>query len=298
MKNDSIETKRSNFKKRIQQKRIIVAPGAYDAFSAKLIEQIGFEALYITGAGISASLLGLPDIGLVTMNEMVDQAKRIVDATSLPIICDADTGYGGVLNVMRTVKEFEKAGVCAIHIEDQVIPKRCGHLEGKRVISTDQMVDKLKAALDTREDKNFLIIARTDARAIFGLSEAIERGHLYAEAGADIIFVEAPESIEELKEIGKSFDNIPILINRGGGGKTPALSASDLEALGFRIVIFPGDAQRAAGKAILNVMKSLKETGNTDKVLDLMMSFEERFDLLGLARFQELESLYTRSKKD
>ena len=284
--------KRKAFRKRIEEKQIIIAPGIYDAFTAKLAEHVGFEALYITGAGIAAGLLGVPDIGLVTMTEQLEQARRIVGATDLPVICDADTGYGNPLNVLRTVKEFERAGIYAIHLEDQVMPKKCGHLDGKRVIPIEEMVNKLKAALDARIDSNFLIIARTDARAIYGLQDAIERGQRFAEVGADMIFIEAPESVDELVTIGKSLTRVPLLVNRGGGGKTPGLSAEELGALGFRIVIFPGDAQKAAGKAVLRVLGTLKERGNVDTVQEMMMSFEERFETLGLAHFRKLEQLY------
>jgi 2-methylisocitrate lyase-like PEP mutase family enzyme len=292
----STKDKRRRFKERLQQGPIIIAPGCYDAFSAKLVEFAGFETGYMTGAGVSAGLAGMPDVGLLTMTEMVEQARRISDATGLPIISDADTGYGGPLNVRRTVEQFERAGVCAIHLEDQEIPKKCGHLEGKRVISAGRMVDRLKASLDARTDENFLIIARTDARATHGLDEALDRGRRYAETGADVIFIEAPESVEEVQEIGRRFKDVPLLMNRGGGGKTPALSAAELERMGFQIVIFPGDLQKAAGKAMIEILSILKETGNTDSAQAMMMSFEERFEILGLSRFRELESLYSRDE--
>ncbi len=292
-----MDKRRKAFRKRIGENHIIVAPGVYDAFTAKLATHVGFEALYATGAGIAAGLLGVPDIGLVTMTEQLEQAGRIVNAADLPVVCDADTGYGNPLNVQRTVKEFERAGVCAIHLEDQVMPKRCGHLEGKKVSSTGEMVNKLKAALDARTDEDFLIIARTDARAEYGLQHAIDRGLKYAETGADMIFIEAPESLDELILIGKSFTRVPLLVNRGGGGKTPALSAAELENMGFRLVIFPGDTQKAAGKAVLNALSTLKERGNVDTVQDRMMTFQERFEILGLARFRELELLYADKKK-
>jgi 2-methylisocitrate lyase-like PEP mutase family enzyme len=296
MNNLPTKDKRRQFKKRLQHRPIVIAPGCYDGFSAKLVEFVGFEAVYMTGAGVSAGLVGVPDVGLLTMTEMVEQARRISDATGLPIISDADTGYGGPLNVRRTVEQFERTGACAIHLEDQEIPKKCGHLEGKRVISAGRMVDRLKASLDVRVDENFLIIARTDARATHGLNEALDRGRLYAETGADVIFIEAPESVDEVEEIGRRFTDVPLLINRGGGGKTPALSAADLERMGFQIVIFPGDLQKAAGKAMIEILKILKETGNTESAQAMMMSFEERFEILGLSRFRELESVYSREE--
>jgi 2-methylisocitrate lyase-like PEP mutase family enzyme len=296
MNNLSTKDKRRLFKERLQHGPIVIAPGCYDAFSVKLVEFVGFEAVYMTGAGVSAGLVGMPDVGLLTMTEMVEQARRISDATGLPIISDADTGYGGPLNVRRTVEQFERTGACAIHLEDQEIPKKCGHLEGKRVISAGRMVDRLKASLDARPDENFLIIARTDARATHGLDEALDRGRLYAETGADVIFIEAPESVDEVEEIGRRFKDVPLLMNRGGGGKTPALSAAELERMGFQIVIFPGDLQKAAGKAMIEILSILKETGNTDSAQAMMMSFEERFEILGLSRFRELESLYSRDE--
>jgi 2-methylisocitrate lyase-like PEP mutase family enzyme len=296
MNNLPTRDKRRLFKERLQHRPIVIAPGCYDGFSAKLVEFVGFEAVYMTGAGVSAGLVGVPDVGLLTMTEMVEQARRISDATGLPIISDADTGYGGPLNVRRTVEQFERTGACAIHLEDQEIPKKCGHLEGKRVISAGRMVDRLKASLDVRVDENFLIIARTDARATHGLNEALDRGRLYAETGADVIFIEAPESVDEVEEIGRRFTDVPLLINRGGGGKTPALSAADLERMGFQIVIFPGDLQKAAGKAMIEILKILKETGNTESAQAMMMSFEERFEILGLSRFRELESVYSREE--
>lgn len=284
--------KRRAFKERMKKDGIIVGAGVYDGLSAKIVEHLGFEAVYMTGAGVSASVLGVPDIGLLTMSEMVRQARNIVAAVNLPVISDADTGYGNPINMMRTVREYEQAGVCAIHIEDQEMPKRCGHLEGKRVVSKAEMVQKIRAAVEARTDPDFVIIARTDARAIHGFEDAMERGHAYEEAGADVVFIEAPESVEEIKLIGKSF-SVPTLINRGGGKKTPWLSTSELEALGVKIVIFPGDTQKAAAKAMIEVLKVLKETGNTTSFQDKMLSFEERFDLLGLPKYRNLEKKYS-----
>jgi 2-methylisocitrate lyase-like PEP mutase family enzyme len=292
MSSNNIAELRRLFKERVNTGPIVLAPGCYDAFSAKLISFVGFESLYMTGAGVSAGLVGVPDMGLLTMTEMVETARRIADVTNLPIIADADTGYGGSLNVRRTVKEYEKAGVCAIHLEDQEIPKRCGHLEGKSVVSRALMIDRIKAAVDARTDPNFLIIARTDARATHGLTEALDRGRLCAEAGADVIFVEAPEGRNEMEKICRAFRDFPLLINRGGAGKTPALSVSELDRMGYRIVIFPGDIQKAAGKAMIDVLSVLKKTGDTQSIQDKMMSFEDRFEILGLSRYREIESRY------
>jgi len=276
------------FYKRLHDNKILVAPGAYDAFSAKLIEHMGFEVIYITGAGVSASMLGAPDIGLITMTEQLQQARYIVNAVKIPIICDADTGYGNPISVMRTVKEFEKAGVSAIHLEDQEIPKKCGHLEGKRLVSKEEMVQKIRAAVQARESKHFIIIARTDARSVNGLNDALERGHAYMRAGADGLFVEAPESLDELKMIGSVFSGVPLLLNCGGK-KTPSLSVSKAEKLGFSIIIFPGDLQRAAGMAMLNALRVLKNEGTNQSFQKNILSFDERFEILGLRKYLEQE---------
>lgn len=276
------------FKKRLQEKGIIVAPGAYDALGAKLIGHMGFEAVYATGAGISAGFLAEPDLGLVTMTEQLTQARNIVNAVDIPVICDADTGYGDIINVMRTVREFERAGVAAIHIEDQEMPKRCGHLEGIRLIGQEDMVAKLRAAKEARESQDFTIIARTDARSVYGLEAALERGRAYIEAGADGLFIEAPENIEEVKIIARTFSGVPLLLNRGGK-KTPPLSVAQAEELGFKIIIYPGDLQRAAAKAMLNTLEVLKKEGNTASIQQNMLSFDERFELLGIEKYYDLE---------
>jgi len=290
MSNLTVPQKRSRFKQRLMdEKRILVAPGVYDAFSAKMLEAVGFEAAYMTGAGVSASLVGRADLGLTTMTEMVDQARRIVDTVSLPLICDADTGYGGLLNVRRTVKQYENAGVCGLHLEDQEIPKRCGHLEGKRVVAPQDMVARLKSALEARTDENLVIIARTDARAVQGLDDALARGRLYAEAGADVLFIEAPENLAEMQKIVETFPDVPLLINMGGV-KTPSLSVADLQQMGFQIAIFPGDTQKAAGWAMREVLQELKATGTTARYQDRMLSFQERFEILDLGRLRDLEA--------
>jgi 2-methylisocitrate lyase-like PEP mutase family enzyme len=293
MNDSDTAEKRRCFKSRLTRKPIVVAPGCYDAFSARLIEYAGFEAAYMTGAGVSAGLAGVPDIGLLTMTEMVEQARRITDAVKIPLISDADTGYGGALNVYRTVRQFESAGVCAVHIEDQELPKRCGHLEGKRIVPVETMVERIKAAVDARSDPNFLIIARTDARAVYGLDDAIERSRRYGQAGADVLFVEAPEGLEELETIGRALSGRPLFVNRGGAEKTPHVSAQALEELGFSIVIFPGDTQKAAGQAMLEVLQVLKKTGNTEDVQDKMMGFHDRFELLGLSGYRDMEAGWT-----
>ncbi|MBA7610969.1 Carboxyvinyl-carboxyphosphonate phosphorylmutase [subsurface metagenome] len=276
----------------LKQPGLIVAPGAENAFTAKIIEQTGgFRAVYMTGSGTAASLIGTPDVGLLTMTEMVTQARNLAMATDLPVIADADAGYGNILNVMRTVREYEKSGVAAIHIEDQVAPKRCGHFEGKRVISQDEMVGKIKAAVDAREDTDFVLIARTDARAPLGLDEAIKRARAYAEAGADVIFVEALQSVEEIRVIVQSI-NAPLLVNMVEGGKTPILTTRELEEIGIKIVIFPIDAQCVAAKAIQELMQELKVTGSVKGFVHRRVTFEEYRSITGFARYEETEKKY------
>ena len=280
------------FRNLLRQPGIIVAPGAHNAFTAKIIEQTGgFQAVYMTGSGTTMSLLGEPDIGLLTMTEMVTQAKNIDNAVSLPVIADADTGYGNAINMMRTVREYEKSGVAAIHIEDQIAPKKCGHFEGKQVISQDEMVGKLKAALDACQDPDFVIIARTDARAVIGFEEGIKRAHAYAEAGVDVIFFEAPQSLEELRTIAQTI-KVPILVNMDEGTKTPLLTTKELEEMGFKIVIYPRSAPCAAAKAVQELMLELKNTGTTKGFSNRIVGFEERNLITGLARYKELEKKY------
>ena len=280
-------------RKILQDPEILIAPGAHNAFTAKIIEQAGFKAVYMTGSGAAMDLLGSPDLGFLTMSEMVAHARNIVQATSLPVIADADTGYGNALNVMRTVREYEGAGVAGLHIEDQVAPKRCGHFSGKEVISREEMIGKIKAALDSRRDQNLVVIARTDARAVMGLQEAIERGVAYAEAGADMIFVDAPESAEELSLIARSIP-APLMANLSEGGKTPLLSAQELQDMGYKLVIYPRSAAGAAAKAIQELMAVLKRDGTTEKYLDRIISFEGRNQITGLAYYRELDKKYLR----
>ena len=277
----------------LKSPEILIAPGAHNAFTAKIIEQAGFKAVYMTGSGAAMDLLGSPDLGFLTMSEMVAHARNIVQATSLPVIADADTGYGNALNVMRTVREYEGAGVAGLHIEDQVAPKRCGHFSGKEVISREEMIGKIKAALDSRRDQNLVVIARTDARAVLGLQEAIERGVAYAEAGADMIFVDAPESAEELSLIARSIP-APLMANLSEGGKTPLLSAQELQDMGYKLVIYPRSAAGAAAKAIQELMAVLKRDGTTEKYLDRIISFEGRNQITGLAYYRELDKKYLR----
>jgi len=281
----------TRLRQRLRQPGILVAPGAHDALTARIVERVGFEAVYFTGAGFSYTHLGAPDLGLVSLSETVWRAAAVVEATGLPVIADADTGYGNALNVTRAVREFERAGVAAIQLEDQVSPKRCGHLSGKAVIETDEMIGKIRAAADTRQDADLVIIARTDARAVLGLEQAIERVQRYREAGADLLFVEAPTSKEELAAIARRLPP-PIMANMVEGGSTPLCAAAELDAMGYRLVIFPGAAVRMAAAAITKLMAALKQDGTTAGLLDQMLSFRELNDLLGLETYRQIEERF------
>jgi methylisocitrate lyase len=271
--------------------KIIVAPGAFDALSARLVEQAGFPAVYVTGAGVASSRLGVPDIGLATMSEVLDTAKNITGATDIPVICDTDTGYGNALNLMRTVREFERIGVAAIQVEDQITPKRCGHTEGKQIVTKEEMVSKIEA-FQYAKRSDLVLIARTDAIAVNGLDDAIDRAKAYARAGADVLFVEAPRTVEELKRIPELLD-VPLLVNMvEGGGKTPLLPVKELEGMGFRIAIFPTSAWMAAIKAMQEVLRELKVNGSTDGYAEHMVSFQEMFEIVGLSHYKALEEKY------
>lgn len=267
---------------------IIIAPGAADALTARIIQEAGFSVVYATGAGIANSMLGVPDIGLTTMTEVLWQAKNIANSVDVPVIADADTGYGNPINAMRTIREYEQAGIAGLHIEDQIFPKKCGHFVGKAVVPKEEMIKKIQAALEARTDPDFVIIARTDARSVNGLDDAINRGKAYESAGADMLFIEAPESVEELKIIGSSF-KVPVVANMVEGGKTPLLDATELEKLGFKLVLFANAALRASALAVKNIMKILKEEGTTKNALNLMIDFKERQRIVGLDKIQELE---------
>jgi 2,3-dimethylmalate lyase len=277
------------FRELLSASDLIQAPGAYDCLSARLIEAAGFPVVYMTGFGTSASYLGRPDVGLLGMSEMVENARRIVDAVSVPVIADADTGYGNAINVIRTIQAYERAGVAGIHIEDQVAPKKCGHLEGKQLISAAEMAQKVRAAVDARNSSDFAIIARTDARAVEGLDGALERARLYREAGADILFVEAPESEREIETIAESLRGIPLLFNWAEGGKTPPVSLERLREFGFRIVIFPISTLLVAAQAITSALEVIKHQGTPVSVMAHMTPFREFVNSLGFADIRELE---------
>lgn len=271
----------------------LLAPGAFDALSARLIEEAGFDSVYMTGFGTAASVLGRPDVGLLTMSEMVEHARQISQAVSpLPVIADADTGYGNPISVIRTVQEYELAGVAAIHIEDQVAPKKCGHMAGKEVVPKSDMVNKIKAAVDARNSPDFVIIARTDARAVEGLDAAIERAKSYRDAGADVLFIEAPEGMDEIERVASTFTDIPLLYNWAEGGKTPPLTYDQIAGLGFKIIIFPVGALLSATQAIRSILKSLREERTPIKVMDKMVPFSEFLDFIGLPEIRDLEQRY------
>jgi 2-methylisocitrate lyase-like PEP mutase family enzyme len=280
---------RRKFKGLLDQKKLIVAPGAYDALTAKLIEGAGFQAVYMTGYGTAAARFGLPDIGLLTMTEMLSNARAIADAVKIPLIADADTGYGNPLNVVRTVREYEKAGAAAIHIEDQVWPKRCGHMSGKQVIRKAEMAAKVKAAVDSRSADDFLIIARTDALAVEGWDATIERGRAYVEAGADIMFVEAPETVEQMEQIPKLF-NVPCLINMAP--RTPSVPAETLERMGYAVAIYPAVCLAATIRANMEALEQMKQAGRPADFGDFLAAFMQFNQFLGVPEYNELEQKY------
>jgi 2,3-dimethylmalate lyase len=268
---------------------MVLAPGCYDALGARLVEEAGFPALYMTGFGTAASRLGRPDVGLLTMTEMVDTARRIADAVGIPVIADADTGYGNAINVIRTVREYEAAGVAAIHLEDQLMPKKCGHMEGKALIPAVEMASKVSAAVAARRSADFLIIARTDARAVEGLPAALERARRYRDAGADVLFVEAPESTEEIDTIARAFPDVPLLFNYAEGGKTPPVTHAFLRDLGFSLVIFPVSTLLVATVAIRAVLGQIKRDGSPVNVVSSLLPFHDFLDFIGLPEICELE---------
>ena len=284
--------KKTEFASRLRNGDYLTAPGVFDLISARIADRMGFPALYMTGYGVVASSFGLPDAGLASYTEMVDRVKTIAASTLTPLIADGDTGYGDLLNVQRTVRGYEQAGAVAIQLEDQKIPKKCGHTPNRRVIPVDDMVAKIRVAVAARESENFLVIARTDARTQYGLAEAIGRGQAFAEAGADVVFVEAPESVDEMIEICREIDG-PLMANMVNGGKTPLLSAEELKDLGYQIVIFPGTALLAAGSAVQSVYQHLKATGSSRGLPTPLYDFEEFNRLMGFEEVWAFEKKWT-----
>ena len=275
----------------LADKKIVVAPGAHDALTARVVEKAGFEAVYMTGYGQAASHLGCPDVGLLSLTEMVDRARNMASCVDIPVIADADTGFGNAINTMRTVKLYEAAGVAAIQLEDQVSPKRCGHMKGREVIARDEMVGKIKAATDARSDQDLLIIARTDARTVYGIDEALERGKAYEEAGADIIFIESPENVDELRRVNEEI-SIATLANMVEGGRTPLVTSTELESYGFDLVIFPTASTYITSKAMMQLMSTLMQEGTTAGMIDQMVTFSEFNELIGLAEIDGLGKKY------
>ncbi len=276
----------------LESGQTIVAPGAFDPLSARLVEDAGFPAVYMTGFGTSAALIGRPDVGLLTMTEMAGNAGRIAAAVDIPVIADADTGYGNPLNVIRTVGAYEAAGVAGIHIEDQVAPKKCGHLEGKLVIPAEEMAQKVRAAAEARARPEFVIIARTDARAVEGLERSLQRARMYREAGADVLFIEALTSEAEAEEAARAFPGVPLLFNWAEGGKTPPISLDRLRELGYRIVIFPIATLLAATGAMRRILQEISRAGTPAAALRELPTFAEFVDFIGLPQVREAERRY------
>ena len=285
-----------NLKSMLKSKKPLVIPGVYDALSAKIAQKVGFNAMFQTGYGTSATLFGMPDYGFIGASETVDNARRICRAVQVPVIVDSDTGYGNALSVWKLVKELESAGASGIFLEDQRWPKRCGHMQGKEVVSQEEYTEKLSASIDARENKDFIIVARTDARATEGLDEAIERGKQNKKTGADAIFIEAPRSIDEMKQIGKEI-NAPLVANMIEGGATPLSSAESLSKMGFNIILYPLSVLYANTFATMNILTELKKSGNTSKYKQKVVNFDQFNDLVELTKFRKMEKKYKKSKK-
>ena len=281
-----------SIKKLLKDKsRPLVIPGVYDAIGAKIVEKVGFDAMFQTGYGTSATLFGMPDYGFIGSTETVDNARRICRAVSVPVIVDADTGYGNALSVWKLVQELENAGASGIFLEDQRWPKRCGHMQGKEVVPIDEYAEKLQAALDARSNKNFIIVARTDARATEGLDKAIERGLYYKKVGADVIFVEAPKTIQEMKKIGSAID-APLVANMIEGGATPISSETKLHEMGFKIILYPLSVLFSNTYATLQILRELKRSGTTRKLNKKLVNFDQFNDLVELKKYRKLEKQY------
>jgi 2-methylisocitrate lyase-like PEP mutase family enzyme len=287
--------RRAALSRRLAEGPIVVAPGVYEMISAKMADRMGFDALYMTGYGTVSSYLGMPDAGIASYTDMVDRVARFASITRTPMICDADTGFGGLLNVMHTVRGYEQAGACMIQIEDQEFPKKCGHMLGRRVVPAETMEDRIRVAVETRVDPNFLVIARTDARTTLGLDEALRRAERYARAGADVLFVESPESVEEMRKICESFD-LPCLANMVEGGRTPVLSKADLHAIGYRLAIFPATAFLAAGAAYAQIYQHFAEHGSSSGVETPLHDFQKFSQMMGFDWVSEFDKRYAREE--
>lgn len=281
----------NSLKKLLGRPKPLVIPGVYDAIGAKIAQKVGFEAMFQTGYGTSATLFGMPDYGFIGPTETVENARRICRAVSVPVIVDSDTGYGNALSVWKLVNELEKAGAAGIFLEDQKWPKRCGHMAGKEVVDKEEYAEKLQAAIDARKSKDFIIVARTDARATQGLDDAIERGRYYKKIGADVVFVEAPKTVDEMRIIGKSI-NAPLVANMIEGGATPISSAREMYKMGFKIILYPLSVLYANAFATTQILKELKKSGTTAKLRRNLVSFDEFNDIVELPKFRSLELRY------
>lgn len=286
-----------NLKNMLKTKKPLVIPGVYDALGAKIAQKIGFDAMFQTGYGTSATLFGMPDYGFIGAAETVDNARRICRAVSTPVIVDSDTGYGNALSVWKLVKELESAGAAGMFLEDQRWPKRCGHMQGKEVIPQEEYTEKLSAAIDARESKDFFIVARTDARATKGLDEAISRGKENKKTGADAVFVEAPKTLDEMKQIGREI-NAPLVANMIEGGATPLSSAETLNKMGFKIVLYPLSILYANAFATMNILSELKKTGSTSRYRHKVVNFDQFNDLVELDKFRNMEKRYGKIKRE
>jgi 2,3-dimethylmalate lyase len=278
-------------RRHLSEKGQLVMPGVFDALSAKIASRAGFEVIFITGYSLSATLLGEPDFGLLTQTEVVNAAERICSVTDTPVIVDADTGYGNAINVIRTVKDLSRAGAAGMFLEDQVWPKRCGHMKGKQVIPLDEQLKKLRAALEARNDHDFYIVARTDSRQALGLTEAIARGIAFKEAGADAVFVEAPESKEEMKEIARHVPG-PLVANMLERGVTPLMSPQELKELGFDLIVWPLAPLYSVAKSLAEVYSTLRRDGSTTQILDRLMPFDDFNEIVGLEEKYSLDQKY------
>ncbi len=287
------EIQQPKLRTRLAKKELLVAPGVFDGISAKIADQMGFEALYMTGYGTVASHLGLPDAGIATYTDMVGRVAVIANGTKTPLIADGDTGYGGLLNVQYSVRGYEAAGAIAIQLEDQEFPKKCGHMLGRRVVPIEDMIDKIRVAVGSRETSDFLIIARTDSRTTLGLDEALRRAEAYSKAGADILFVESPESLEEMRTIGRSFDK-PLMANMVEGGRTPVVDKKTLEEIGYSLAIFPAFGFLAAGEALRGVYRHLKENGSSVGSNIPLYKFSEFSELMGFGAVAKFDKTYQR----
>lgn len=287
-----MQPRASRLARRLREKGLVVAPGVFELISAKIADRMGFDCLYVTGYGLVASHLGLPDAGLATYSDMVERVAQIGKMTQTPFIADADTGYGGLLNVQHTVRGYEAAGACGIQLEDQEFPKKCGHMLGRRVIPAEDMAAKVRVARDSRSSGDFLVVARTDARTTLGLDEALRRAELYLKSGADVLFVESPESVEEMRTIGERFRGVPLLANMVEGGRTPLLSKKDLEDIGYKIAIFPALGFLSMGAALESSYSHLLKTGSSVGNPAPLYDFRKFSELMGFDWVAEFERRY------